>query len=108
MSGEAFGPPQFPPVPQTWTELDGRGFQNGQLMRKKSDSMSVSDRGTFHQRGDTLWVAVLGDEGCQPTLIGANSMPTGVPNLGGSEEGDFVQCKTALLRCDTAVTTARL
>lgn len=26
-------------------------------------------------------------------IVGANSMPTLVPNLQGSEEGNFMQCK---------------
>ena len=41
-------------------------------------------------------------------VVGANSKPPGIPNLGCSEEGNFICCKTAQLWYSTAVTTARL
>ena len=31
------------------------------------------------------------------SVIGAHSTRTGIPNLGCSEEGSFIQCKTAQL-----------
>lgn len=43
---------------------------------------------------------------CQPVVIGANSTPTGTPNLGCGEKGNFIQCKTAQLCYSWAVKTA--
>lgn len=30
---------------------------------------------------------------CQPMVFGVNSTPTGIPHLGYSEDGNFIQCK---------------
>ena len=34
---------------------------------------------------------------CQLMVVGANSVTTGISNLGCSEEENFIQCKTAQL-----------
>lgn len=43
---------------------------------------------------------------CQLMVVGTNSSPTGIPNLGCGEEGNFIQCRQ--LNCDTSMAVEQL
>lgn len=51
-------------------------------------------------KGATLCSSLSLSEICQPVIIGAKWMPTGIPHVACSEEKNFTRCKQ--LNCETA------
>lgn len=74
------------------TYWDGSGSQGQEVLLISGESSGID--------GAPLCSSLSLSETCQPGIIGAKSMPTGIPSVACSEEGKFTRCKQ--LNCEPA------